>query len=152
MKVFSFFGSSSSGKTTIISHIIGQLSGEMKIVYIKDIPHDNISLDTENKDTWKMENAGAYETYGLSPGRTYKMARKRTSIREIIDFEKEADIFLIEGFKEYMESVRFLVLGSEKFPGMEHDYIIGATNRSCKGKCILYPEEFEKILEILRTP
>ena len=63
MKIFSFFGSSSSGKTTIISNIISELSGSMRIGYIKNIPHDNISLDTEYKDTWKMENAGAYRIY-----------------------------------------------------------------------------------------
>ena len=80
MKIFTFFGSSSSGKTTIIRNLICILSDKYKIVYIKDIPHDNISLDIEGKDTWAMENAGADVTYGVTPDRTYKMSRGHTGV------------------------------------------------------------------------
>ncbi len=69
-------------------------------MYIKDIPHDNISLDTENKDTWKMENAGAYITYGLTPSKSYKMINSHLNIDDIIA-ENNADIIFIEGFKSY---------------------------------------------------
>ncbi len=152
MKIFSFFGSSSSGKTTIISGIIAELSGSMKIGYIKNIPHDNISLDTEKKDTWKMEDAGAYSIYGLSPGRTYSMERKKTDIDEIIEKENDVDIYIIEGFKAYKKSIRFLVLGDEGYASLDHDYTIKATNKAYTGKCIIYPDEFNKIIGILRAP
>ena len=113
MKIFSFFGSSSSGKTTIIANIISELSGSMKIGYIKNIPHDNISLDTEYKDTWKMENAGAYRIYGLAPSRTYSMVRKETSPVEIIEKENDVDIFIIEGFRAFNKSIKFLAIGGD---------------------------------------
>jgi len=149
MKIFSFFGSSSSGKTTIISRIIAEFSGSMKIGYIKNIPHDNISLDTEEKDTWKMENAGAYSVYGLAPGRTYRMERKKTGIAEIVEKSNDVDIFIIEGFTAYKKSIRFLVLGDEEYTSIDRDYTIKATNKTYNGKCIKYPEEFNKIIDIL---
>ena len=39
------------------SNIISQLSGSMTMGYVKNIPHDNISLDTEHKDTWQISQA-----------------------------------------------------------------------------------------------
>ena len=152
MKIFSFFGSSSSGKTTIIANIISELSGNMKIGYIKNIPHNNISLDTEYKDTWKMENAGAYRIYGLAPSRTYSMVRKETIPDEIIEKENDVDIFIIEGFRAFDKSIKFLVLGSEDYLAIKHDYTITATNRTYEGESIKYPEEFQKIISILRAP
>ena len=149
MKIFSFFGSSSSGKTTIISNIISQLSGSMTMGYVKNIPHHNISLDTEHKDTWQMENAGAYRVYGLAPGRTYSMVRRITDIDNIITDSNDVDIYLIEGFTDYSKSTGFLVLGNEDYLTVQHDYIIKANNRTYTGECIKYPEEFNKIIGIL---
>ena len=152
MKIFSFFGSSSSGKTTIIANIISELSGSMRIGYIKNIPHDNISLDREYKDTWRMENAGAYRIYGLAPSRTYSMVKKETSPDEIIEKENDVDIFIIEGFRAFDKSIKFLVLGSEDYLEIWHDYTIKATNRTYEGEYIKYPEEFHKIISILKAP
>ncbi|KPV46492.1 molybdopterin-guanine dinucleotide biosynthesis protein B, partial [Acidiplasma aeolicum] len=121
MAIFSFFGSSKSGKTTVIYDLIKRLHKDFKIMYIKDIPHDNISLDTENKDTWKMENAGAYITYGLTPSKSYKMINSHLNIDDIIA-ENNADIIFIEGFKSYKKAIKFLVLGNEDFLKYEHNY------------------------------
>ncbi len=150
MKIISFFGSSSSGKTTIIENIIKTLSDKYRIMYIKGIPHDNISLDTENKDTWKMENAGAYITYGLTPTKTYKMVRKKYYIDNIIN--ENSDITIIESFKNYNNALKFLVLGDEEYiKNYEYDYIIKANNKTYNGESIKYPEEFDKIIKIILT-
>ncbi len=117
-------------------------------MYIKGIPHDNISLDTENKDTWKMENAGAYITYGLTPTKTYKMARKKSYIDDIIS--GDADIAIIESFKNYKNAIKFLVLGDEEYiKKYEYDYIIKANNGTYNNKCIKYPDELNKIIKII---
>ena len=54
MKIFSFFGSSSSGKTTIISNIISELSGsirkfmdEYSMLYIEGDQERLKSINTE---------------------------------------------------------------------------------------------------------
>lgn len=151
MKIFSFFGSSGSGKTTIIQNIISSLSNEMKIAYIKNLPHDNISLDTQYKDTWKMEKAGSYKIYGLAPSRTYMMVHSRTTPDTIIQKDTDVDMFLIEGFNGYLKSTRFLVLGSEEYLNRDHEYVIKANNSTYNGKCIKYPEQFNMILEILKA-
>ncbi len=148
MKVISFFGSSSSGKTTIIENVIKTLSSGYKIMYIKGIPHENISLDTENKDTWRMENAGAYITYGLTPSRTYKMTREKSYIDDIMD--ENSDIVIIESFKSYKNAIKFLVIGDEEYiKNYEYNYIIRANNETYNGECIKYPVEFNKIIKII---
>jgi molybdopterin-guanine dinucleotide biosynthesis protein B len=152
MKIFSFFGSSGSGKTTIIENIILSLSNEMKIGYIKSLPHNNISLDTQYKDTWKMEKAGSYKIYGLSPSRTYMMVHAGTDPDTIIKNDNDVDMYIIEGFNGYQKSVRFLVLGDEEYLNSDYEYIIKANNSTYSGRCIKYPEQFNEILDILRAP
>jgi molybdopterin-guanine dinucleotide biosynthesis protein B len=151
MKIFTFFGSSSSGKTTVIQNLISVLSGQYKIVYIKDIPHGNISLDTHGKDTWIMEDAGADVTYGITPDRTYKMFREHMELDRIIDDNRYCDIIFIEGFRDYGKGTRFLVLGSEDYLKYGYNYMIMANNSTYTGKCIVYPEEVNRILKIITT-
>ncbi|AAT43264.1 molybdopterin-guanine dinucleotide biosynthesis protein B [Picrophilus oshimae DSM 9789] len=144
MKIYSFFGSSGSGKTTLIYDLISRFSDKYKIVYIKNI-HDNISLDFNGKDTWRMESAGAYITYGLTPTRTYRMERKRYDIKNIIN---DGDIVFIEGFRDYRDSTRFLLLGDAEYKKYGYDFIINTTNREFMDG-IKYPEEIDKIIEII---
>ena len=48
-----------------------------------------------------MEKAGAYRIYGLAPGRTYSMVRRKTDIDNIITDSNDVDIYLIEGFTDH---------------------------------------------------
>jgi molybdopterin-guanine dinucleotide biosynthesis protein B len=149
MKIFTFFGSSSSGKTTIIKNLISTLSDKYKIVYIKDIPHGNISLDTEGKDTWIMENAGASVTYGVTSDRTYKMTREHMELERLISENMDCDIIFIEGFRDYGKGTGFLVLGSEDYLKYGYDYIIKGNNISYTGKCIVYPEGLRELVGVI---
>ncbi|MCL4453987.1 MAG: molybdopterin-guanine dinucleotide biosynthesis protein B [Candidatus Thermoplasmatota archaeon] len=149
MKIFTFFGSSSSGKTTVIENLVSILSGKYKIVYIKDIPHNNISLDTRGKDTWIMENAGAHTTYGVMPDRTYKMVREHMELDRIINENTDYDIIFIEGFRDYGKGTRFLILGNENYLKYGYDYIIKANNSTYTGECITYPEEIPRLVDII---
>ncbi len=150
MKVFSFFGSSSSGKTTVIEAIIRSLHEKYRIAYIKNIPHDNLDLDTRGKDTWRAENAGSYETIGLSPTRTYRLTMKRTAIEDVIA-SLDADIVLIEGFNGYQRSIKFLVIGDESFLRFPHDFVIRANNSKYTGEAIIFPEEASRIVDIIEN-
>ncbi len=96
-----------------------------------------------------MEKAGAYRIYGLAPGRTYSMLRRKTDIDDIITNDNDVDIYLMEGFRGYSKSTGFLVLGNEDYLTIRHDYLIKANNRTYTGECIKYPEEFNKIIGIL---
>ncbi|KAA8922383.1 molybdopterin-guanine dinucleotide biosynthesis protein B [Thermoplasma sp.] len=148
MKVFSFFGSSSSGKTTVIETLIRTLRDKYKIAYIKNIPHDNLDLDTQGKDTWRAENAGSYETIALSPTRTYRLTRKRSDIDEILA-SLDSDIVFIEGFGGYARSIKFLVIGDESFLRFSHDFVIRANNSTYSGDAIIFPEEASRIADII---
>ncbi|MCY0851600.1 MAG: molybdopterin-guanine dinucleotide biosynthesis protein B [Thermoplasma acidophilum] len=150
MKVFSFFGSSSSGKTTVIEEIIRRLHEKYRIAYIKNIPHDNLDLDTQGKDTWRAEKAGSYDTIGLSPTMTYMLTRKRTEIGEVIA-SLDADIVLIEGFKSFPTSIKFLVIGDESFLRFPHDFVIRANNSTYAGEAIIFPEEASRIVGIIES-
>ena len=57
--VFGFYGSSNTGKTTLIVNIIKNLTDEGFNVATVKITDKNISSDTKGKDTWKFSKAGS---------------------------------------------------------------------------------------------
>lgn len=101
--VFGIYGESDTGKTTMIVHLITQLTSEgYKVATIKRT-NKPISLDTVQKDTWRHHDAGATLTVFSSttetdflikgPMNSYQM------IQRITDFDYY-DIVLIEGADE----------------------------------------------------
>ncbi|MEM0139500.1 MAG: molybdopterin-guanine dinucleotide biosynthesis protein B [Ferroplasma sp.] len=149
MKIFSFSGSSGSGKTTVIKNLISVLSSKYRIMYIKDMPHGNISLDTEGKDTWIMENAGAAITYGLAPEKTYMMSEGHTDLEDIISSRSSIDMVFIEGFRFNNYGTKFLVLGNEEYLKSKPDYVIRANNNTYMGKCFKYPDDINLLLNLI---
>ena len=57
--IFGIYGNSDTGKTTLIEHLVSQLTKEGYMVATVKQTKKAISLDTMNKDTWRYHNAGA---------------------------------------------------------------------------------------------
>lgn len=57
--IFGIYGESDTGKTTLIEHLVSQLTKEGYIVATVKQTNKAISLDTMNKDTWRYHNVGA---------------------------------------------------------------------------------------------
>ncbi len=149
MKIFSFIGSSNSGKTTIIEYIINELHEKYKILYFKNIPHNDFSMDSNTKDTWKMEKAGAFKIYGLTPDKTYSFENSPHDINDLVKNSSE-DIIIAEGFKKLKNAVKFVVIGDKKYLENEYNYIITTKNEQYNNS-IRFPEEKNKIIDIIEN-
>ena len=98
--VIGFYGESKTGKTTLIVEIIKRLTKEgLKIATVK-ITDKKISIDKEQKDTWKYNNAGSNLVVFSSPIETDFLHFKSLKTDEILKYINKIgkyDIILIEG-------------------------------------------------------
>jgi molybdopterin-guanine dinucleotide biosynthesis protein MobB len=82
--VFGVYGDSDSGKTTLIVHLVSQLTKEgYKVATIKRTKKA-ISMDMEHKDTWRHRDAGASLVVFSSLCETDFLLNKDMSTSEII--------------------------------------------------------------------
>jgi molybdopterin-guanine dinucleotide biosynthesis adapter protein len=97
-------GSSNSGKTTAVEHIVKGLTEKgYTVASAKRIPEPNFTLDTEGKDTYRHAKAGAQTVLSVAPdelGIIRKTDSKKLSLEQIIsEIPEETDIIILEGFK-----------------------------------------------------
>jgi molybdopterin-guanine dinucleotide biosynthesis protein B len=98
--VLGIYGSSDTGKTTLIVELVKHLTTEgYKVATIKRT-NKAISLDTAEKDTWRHHTAGAQLTVFSSASETdflmYTPMNTLEAVQRITDFDYY-DIVLIEG-------------------------------------------------------
>lgn len=93
-------GVKNSGKTTLIEKIIPKLTEEgLKVATVKHDGHD-FEGDVEGTDTYKHKKAGAYGTAIFSKNKFMIIKeQENTQEDELISYFQEADIILLEGFK-----------------------------------------------------
>lgn len=95
-------GFSNSGKTTLISRLIGVFSAEgLKVAAIKHA-HHGFSMDLPGKDTGKHRDAGAYGVLAVSPGmvaliRDVEPGPTPSELARL--YFPDADLVLVEGYK-----------------------------------------------------
>ena len=98
----SFVGYSNSGKTTLLTKIIGELKNRgYRLAVIKHDSHD-FNIDHPGKDTWKHRQAGADIVCIAS---AHKVALIQTLVKpptldELIQGISNVDLILTEGFKQ----------------------------------------------------
>lgn len=101
--IIGFYGKSNTGKTTLIVDVIKELIKEnFKVATIK-ITNKNISIDTEEKDTWKYGKAGSELVVFSSPIETdfiHAKSKKTNQIIENINKIGEFDIIFVEGARD----------------------------------------------------
>ncbi len=98
--VFGFYGLSNTGKTTLLTKVIQQLTADGFSVAAIKITDKELALDVEGKDTWKYRQAGAPLTVLSSCNETdyFVYAHHDTStILQIICSVGMFDIVLVEG-------------------------------------------------------
>jgi len=95
-------GSSNSGKTTLLTRLIGILKQRgFKVGTIKHHLHP-FDIDHKGKDSWWHQQAGAEATVITTSGQTalIKKTDSQMDPREIIShYLNDMDLILIEGFK-----------------------------------------------------
>jgi molybdopterin-guanine dinucleotide biosynthesis protein B len=98
--VLGVYGSSDTGKTTLVVDLVKRLTSEgLKVATVKRT-NKPISLDTEMKDTWRHHKAGAALTVFSSVLETDFLVNKPMTtfemVQRITDFDYY-DVVLIEG-------------------------------------------------------
>jgi molybdopterin-guanine dinucleotide biosynthesis protein B len=99
-------GRSGSGKTVTLEYLISQLSVEgYKIGAIKHIHHNDFTIDTEGKNTWRYAKAGAKVIAAISPNEV-AIIKKNLNATDNLDHVIEVlkaealDIIFIEGYRD----------------------------------------------------
>ena len=98
--VLGVYGSSDTGKTTLIVELVERLTAEgYKVATVKQT-NKPISLDTEDKDTWRHHKAGAQLTVFSSESETdflvHRPMKTFEMVQRITDYDAY-DLVLIEG-------------------------------------------------------
>lgn len=111
--VISIVGNTDAGKTTLIEHLLRELSRRKhRVATAKHCPH-GFNLDVEGKDTWRFTEAGARGVFLTSPGLVGLIEEKEPvpSLRNIAEhYFPDLDIVLGEGFSQEKEVRKILVL------------------------------------------
>lgn len=99
--IFAISGYKNSGKTTMIENLIPILTGYgYKVATIKHDAHD-FEPDVPGTDTYRHRKAGALGT-AIFSGRRWRIerdAKEKISVKELIKAFPDADVILLEGFK-----------------------------------------------------
>ena len=98
---YTICGYKNSGKTTLITKLIPILNQSgYKVATIKHDGHD-FEADVPGTDTWRHQKAGAYGS-GIYSGRRFMISKqcKDTDVSVLSKFFPEADVILLEGFKD----------------------------------------------------
>ena len=102
--ILAVVGSSSSGKTTAVEHIVKGLTEKgYNVATAKRIPEPNFTIDTEGKDTYRHAKAGAKTVLSIAPnelGIIKKTDTTKVSLDQIVaEIPEETDVIILEGFK-----------------------------------------------------
>jgi molybdopterin-guanine dinucleotide biosynthesis protein B len=134
--VIGFYGESNTGKTTIIVKIIEQLVKERYAVATIKNTDKNVNIDTEGKDTWKHQHAGAKLVSLSSLNETDFMINKRMDVNNIVDIIfacEPVDIVLVEGARNL--NIPKIKIGS----GENRDNTI-----------MQYQDDFKEVIKIIK--
>ena len=103
MIVVSLIGLKKSGKTTCVEALVREFKKRGKSVgTIKSMVHSNFTIDTEGKDTWRHQQAGAEFVISLSGNELAYLEKRegRASLEEIKQFVLEGtEILICEGLE-----------------------------------------------------
>lgn len=93
-------GQSNSGKTTLLEKLITELTiRNYRIGSVKHT-HHGFNIDQEGKDSWRHKEAGTEATLIISDQKIGLIKDDtRTDLEKVIDYLRDMDIILIEGFK-----------------------------------------------------
>lgn len=108
--IIGFYGFSNTGKTTLITNLIKQLTAkDYKVASVKQTTH-SYSIDSPEKDTWKHAKAGAGIVCFQTGVETSFMVKEQLSIEKIKQVMMCIDCFeiiLVEGARDkHIQKIR----------------------------------------------
>ena len=104
MKTIAVVGWKNSGKTTLVSNLTNYYHNKGIKVGVVKHAHHNFDIDHEGTDSYKIRKSGAYKTTIASNIRLAHMIEAENldiDIDRIINMNKDCEILIFEGFKNY---------------------------------------------------
>jgi molybdopterin-guanine dinucleotide biosynthesis protein B len=121
-KVFGISGWKNSGKTTLTSAVIKELTARgLRVSSVKHA-HHNVDVDQEGTDSFKHRTSGASEVMLASSKRFALMheisdGEEEWSLDQLLEKMSAVDLILVEGFKSSnipkIQTIRNVSLGNE---------------------------------------
>lgn len=112
-RILQIVGYKNSGKTTLACELIRRFSNAGR--QVASIKHDvhGFQADQPGTDSWKHREAGASQSIIASPERTAWFAERQVPLDRLIELCGEADLIVIEGYKD-AEYPKLVLLRSEE--------------------------------------
>ncbi len=102
-------GFSNTGKTTLISKLIKELTKNFKVGYVKHDAH-KFQMDIPGKDTYVAREAGAVETLINDEGRYGLLSDRELDQAQTSNLMRDNDVLIVEGHK-YSKIPKIVILG-----------------------------------------
>ncbi len=154
MKLFAFVGNSNTGKTRLISQLVPVLKQKgYSVAVIKHCAH-GFELDTDGKDSWNFNEAGADTIAMVSPERlailSYNQDEPSPESIAVKHFESP-DIVLVEGFKgdKSIRKIEVLKKGiSEKIESLPEELFAVVSDFDIDtDKSVFQPDQINQIAD-----
>jgi molybdopterin-guanine dinucleotide biosynthesis protein B len=98
--ILQIVGYKNSGKTTLLCSLVEELSSRgLKVATLKHDAHE-FQMDRPDTDTSKHQQAGAWLTAISSPTKTAWIKAEGTELDSLLESTRDADVVLVEGFKQ----------------------------------------------------
>lgn len=99
MNIIAVVGRKNTGKTTLVTKIVKELT--KRGYHVGTVKHAHHGFDLPDTDTWKHQKAGAELTVGSGEGTFYSFTdnMKLDKILNLMKFIKNLDFVILEGFK-----------------------------------------------------
>jgi len=120
MIIVSLIGLKKSGKTTCVEALVKEFKNRgMKVGTVKSMVSSRFTIDTEGKDTWRHQEAGADFVVSLSKDEIAYIEKRpgRSRLDEFVRFiPEDTDILICEGLEDADNRIiRILVAKSTDF-------------------------------------
>jgi molybdopterin-guanine dinucleotide biosynthesis protein B len=120
MIIVSLIGLKKSGKTTCVEALVREFKARgKKVGTVKSMVHSKFTIDTEGKDTWRHQEAGADFVISLSKDEIAYIEKRpgRSRLDEFLRFiSEDTDILICEGLEDTDQRIiRILVAKSSDF-------------------------------------
>lgn len=103
-KVIAVVGSKGAGKTTLIEILTKEMTRRgYNVTAVKHIPEPDFTIDKKGRDTWRFAQSGARKVVIVASREIVtieKAVPTSFSSKDILERSKDADLVLLEGFKE----------------------------------------------------
>lgn len=111
LRFIAIVGSKKSGKTSLASYLVRRLSRKgRRVASIKHVHHRGFTMDTPNKDSWRLTKAGSGTVVVISPDEiaqitklSRKPIRKRFTLAVKNAVRMRPDFVVIEGFTSVLQ-------------------------------------------------